>query len=145
MRYYSSADKRLDKRDESACVAAWVSYALRGGDALAATFKFRKSILPAVLYTMRGRSVDHDCIRILDERNGLDSRGIGKAEEGDVGGIERVAPRRDILAQFLWKRDNLYVVARSEPFTNPQTCSSGRTVYENLFHFVMYIFAMSVL
>ena len=45
---------------------------------------------------MRRRCVDDDGVRILDERDRLYRRRIGEAKEGNVAGVQRIAPCGDV-------------------------------------------------
>ena len=102
---YPSADKRLDKGNEARGVAAGVRDALRLRDCSAAAGEFGEAVFPAVRRAMRGRGVDDDGVRALDERDRLYCRRIGKAEKGDIAGVQRVAPCGDVLANLVGKHD----------------------------------------
>ena len=102
---YPSADKRLDESYETRGMAAGVRYALRLRDCSAAAGEFGEAVLPAVRRAVGGRGVDDDGVRVLDERDRLYRRRIGEAEKGDIAGIQRVTPCRDVLTNFVGKHD----------------------------------------
>ena len=99
------ADERLYEGDESRRVAAGVGDALRPRYGPAPAGKLWEAVFPPVRGSVRGRRVDDDGVRALDERHGLYRRRVGEAQKGDVAGVQRIAPCRDVLANLVGKHD----------------------------------------
>jgi hypothetical protein len=65
---------------------------------------------------MRARRVDDpDLAGGIDQRHRLARRVVGQAEDGEVGLVERLAPRGGVLAPGFVERDELKFAAAGEP------------------------------
>ena len=123
-----------DKRDEAARMAAGVGNALGGNDALAQAAHLGETVGPAGSGAVRGGGVDDDRAGVLHKRDRLDGGGVGQAEEGDVGRVERLGTSGRVFAQLIGHAEQLDVGTAREPVVDAQTGGARLAVDEDLRH-----------
>ena len=83
---------------------------------------------------MRGGGVDDDRVGVLHERDRLDGSGVGQAEEGDIGRVERLGTSNRVFAQLIGHAEQLDVGSAREPVVDAQTGGARLAVDEDLRH-----------
>ena len=69
---------------------------------------------------MRGRGIDHPGRIAVDHGDRLARGIIGQAENGDVGFVQRVAPRRRVLARLAGQMNQVQFGAGFQPLADLQ-------------------------
>ena len=93
------AYQRRDQRQESGGVAARVRHPPRLGDPPRLVGRqFGEAIGPAVGDAVSGGGVDDPGPVVVDQRHRLAGGVVGQAQDDDVGVVERLSPRRRLLA-----------------------------------------------
>ena len=92
---------------------------------------------------MRGRGVEHDRVRVLDEVRRRDGRRVRQAQKRNVRAVEQLALRFDIVVQLGRQGQQVDVRALGQPVINAQTGRAGAAVDENGHFFVMHILSLT--
>ena len=137
-------DERVDQHDEAAGVAAGHRDALGRTDrGLALGRQLREAVRPAGGRAVRGRGVEHDRVRVLDEVRRRDGRRVRQAQKRNVRAVEQLALRFDIVVQLGRQGQQVDVRALGQPVINAQTGRAGAAVDENGHFFVMHISSLT--
>ena len=137
-------DERVDQHDEAAGVAAGHRDALGRTDrGLALGRQLREAIRPAGGRSVRGRGVEHDRVRVLDEVRRRDGRRVRQAQKRNVRAVEQLALRFNIMVQLGRQGQQLDVAALGQPVINAQAGCTGTAVDENGRFFVMHILSLT--
>ena len=137
-------DERVDQHDEAAGVAAGHRDALGRTDrGFALGRQLREAIRPAGGRAVRGRGVEHDRVRVLDEVRRRDGRRVRQAQKRNVRAVEQLALRFNIVVQLGRQGQQLDVVALGQPVINAQAGCTGAAVDENGRFFVMHILSLT--
>ena len=137
-------DERVDQHDEAAGVAAGHRDALGGTDrGLALGRQLRETVRPAGGRAVRGRGVEHDRVRVLDEVSRRDGRRVRQAQKRDVRAVEQFALGLDIVVQLGRQGQQVDVRALGQPVVNAQTGRAGAAVDEDGRFFVMHISSLT--
>src|SRR5258706_9980367 len=126
------AQQRADERQEAGRIAAGIADAHGLGDGRSlARFQLGKAIGPPLCDAVRSGGVDHAGVRIVDQPDSLACRIVGKAEDDEVGVVERFRTRAGILAPVLVEGDQLDVHAPGEPLAYFEAGRPDRAIDED--------------
>ncbi len=129
--------KRVDAEDESRSVAARVRDSRIvfhrvpkfGG-------KFRETVCPGGICTVRRRGVDDFCLRVRAERSAFGCRNVGKAEKRHVGFVYQAFPFLGVFSKLRGDAQDFHIVPLGQAFIDLETGRSSLAIDEYAeFHF----------
>ena len=92
---------------------------------------------------VRGRGVEHDRVRVLDEVRRRDGRRVRQTQKRNVRAVEQLSLRFNIVVQLGRQGQQVDVRALGQPVINAQTGCTGTAVDENGRFFVMHILSLT--
>ena len=132
VRHQAGGDERPEGGDQAERPAAGIGDETGLGDAPGLlAVHLGKAVDPARRDAMGGRGVDDAGMGVLDQRDAFPRRLVGQAEDGDVGGVERLLAGGQLLAALRGQRNQREVGPGAEAFPDFNAGGAGFAVDED--------------
>ena len=131
MRDQASPNQRPHQRQKARWVTARIADTQGLRDrGLLPRLQLGEAVGPVLCRTKRRRRVDYPRVRRTDQRHRLTRGGVGKAEDHEIGFVQRFAPRLGVLAARFVELDQREICAPGQPLANFQAGRSGGAIDE---------------